>query len=97
MYPKLQIKEQQALQYFELLAKYRLGMLEQIKFIRKPVYQDSYEYHLLVMEIAFMQEDSALFKYCYQQIAAIYPEKHEELTKKCSELMQFHHLMKNFS
>lgn len=74
-YSKIELEQRAELIYPIILAKYRLGLIDEAyNDSVKPTIEHSYEYWSLIGEIALLVEDIELAKYCYKGMIAIYPE-----------------------
>ncbi|WP_201535637.1 CDP-glycerol glycerophosphotransferase family protein [Psychrobacter immobilis] len=74
-FSKIELEQQAELIYPIVLAKYRLGFIDEAYSDSvKPTVKHSYEYWSLIGEIALLVEDIELAKYCYKGMIAIYPE-----------------------
>lgn len=90
-YEALDQASRATLVYEVVLVKYRLGLIDEAYAeIVMPTYESSYEYWLLVMELAFAKADLKLAKSCYQRLLAIYPAKSAEVASK------FDFMVKNY-
>lgn len=73
---KLEKENREDIIYLQILAKYRLGLIEEAyENSIKPTLDYPYEYWSLVGEIALLVEDTELAKYCYKGMIAIYPDQ----------------------
>ena len=69
------------------LARYRLGLIkEAYDNSIKPTAKDKYTYWDLIGELAFLEDDLMLSKYCYKMIIALFPEHKDKALKRLAML-----------
>lgn len=66
----------QTMIYEYALSQVRLGKFDKLdKAFPKPIYGDTYEYWRLMADIAMLNDNIALQKYCYKGMVAMFPER----------------------
>ena len=69
------------------LARYRLGLIDEAyNNSIKPTAEHSYEYWDLIAELAFLEDDLILSKYCYKMIIALFPKYKDQALHRLSML-----------
>ena len=73
--------------YSVTLARYRLGLIkEAYDNSITPTTKDGYAYWDLIGELAFLEDDLILSKYCYKMIIALFPEYKDQALQRLSML-----------
>lgn len=69
--------------YSIVLAHYRLGLFDELKRLAiKPTANHDYEYWELISEIALIQENLELAKYCYKGMLSMFPDRNNKQNKE---------------